>query len=124
LYVLHEKIFVLMQKAGWIHNVIFCEKNGWRPVWTMLGAQRAGLLKIIIESQRLQDSDRAPVAFTVFALGGSCAGNCSSTDRGVLKFWRQCCEEIGLTAIGGDCLVFVRIILNWIPGEKAPVRFE
>ena len=124
LHTLHEKIFGQMQKAGWLHEFFFCEENGWRPIWTMLGAQRAALLKVVIDSERLLESDRGPVAFTVFALGGSFAGNCPEKNPGKVKFWRQCCEEIGLTAIAGDCLVFARIILNWVPGEKAPVRFE
>ena len=124
LHALHEKLFGLMHKAGWVHEFFFDPERGWRPVWTMQGAQRTALLKIVIESQRLHDGDRTPVSFTVCALGGTFAGGFTEADKGVLKFWRQCCEEIGLTAIAGECLVFVQIILNWVPVVKAPVRFD
>src|SRR5579871_4054968 len=112
LHAMHEKLFGLMHDAGWLHDFFFSQDEGWRLVWTEPGAQRAALLKIVIETQRLHESDRAPVAFTVRALGGTAAGTRADTDQGVLRFWQHCCEEVGLAAIAGECLVFVRIILN------------
>src|ERR1700744_3557515 len=121
LHTLHEKILGMMQKAGWLQAFFFSQESGWQTGGTPLGVQRVVRLKNVIEVQHLQEGERAPVAFTVFALGGSFAGGRRDTDPGVLDFWRQCCEEIGLTAIAGDCQVFVQIISTCFPSEKGPL---
>lgn len=120
LYRLEAKIFKSFRKAGWVEEGVFSEENGWRVVWTELGMRRVRRLREVIEAQHLEASERAPVAFTVFALGGVATGNCAQADAAAVQFWRECCEEIGLTAIAEDCVVFVRIIVDR-GGEKTTV---
>ena len=117
LHRLEAKIFKSLQRAGWVEEGVFSEENGWRVVWTELGTRRVRRLREVIEAQLLEASERAPVAFTVFALGGVAAGSCAQADADAVQFWRECCEEIGLTAIAGDCVAFVRIIMDR-GGEK------
>ena len=115
MHALHEKIFGLMLKAGWLERFTFTNDKGWHTTWSGPGAQRAILLRNIIESHRLDSDDRMPVAFTIGAQGGGFGIIPNVTDRDVLAFWRQCREELGLELLADDCLVFVHIILGWGP---------
>ena len=105
-----EKVAGLMLDARWLHTITFPEETGWHFVWTTGGAQRAAFLKAMAASYDLADDDHAPLAFTIMALSADYAGLAPMVHPDVLTFWRDCCQELGLTPDFDLCLAFVQII--------------
>lgn len=122
---LHEEIFQLMLKAGWLLNFSFTVGKGWHLGWTEEGSPRAAALKSIATTFGLQNDDRAPLIFDKRARGETLPklARPFDLDDRLATFWRESIDALKLPRDEDHLIVLVGIVTSWAPDLDTPVKF-
>lgn len=112
-----------MVQAGWLRSYRSLESNHWNMVWTVNGARRARLLKIICLSHGLGDSERAVIHFDALCHGETPSPNMEPADVNELtaSFWRESVADLGIKGDEIRLLGMARVVIAWAPSSDSVI---
>lgn len=112
-----------MVRAGWLQSYRSSESNHWQMVWTVNGARRARLLKIICLSHGLGDSERTAIQFDALCHGETPSPNMEPADVNELtaSFWRESVAELGFKGDETRLLGMARVVIAWAPSSDSVI---
>ena len=123
---LFTRVFDQMVKARWIHHYTFTDGKGFRPAWTVLGAQRTAKFILIIKGCGLDEGDKNAFIFDKVAHDEPLPKEFQFVGKvpdDMKRDWREGVAELGLRGDEDGLLAMVHIIEGWKPGPDTPVQF-
>lgn len=116
-----------MVRARWLQSYRSTESSDWHLVWTVDGARRARLLKMVCLSHGLGLNDLAAFRFDALCHGeASPAEDMEFFDRDgqVASYWREAVVELGFKGDKIRLLGMARVLIGWAPSSDTVISSE
>ena len=121
----YEAVMERLLVTGWLKKFTFTENKGFRLAWTTAGAQKACLLKAVIDLHGLLDDCLAPMSFDNLWQGGSLPSfvRPAKIEPEIRTLWCESIEQAGIDRTEDGLLFFVHVISGWAPDENTGIEF-
>lgn len=116
-----ERVAHRMVHAGWLESYGYSVGGGNELVWRTEGAQKAFLLKDLVERFGLSEKGSRVLCFDMACRGLALPSGVSFSDIDieVSAFWLLCVSELAIENESESLIGMVKIVTTWSPDKVA-----